>query len=199
MASHKKPEYSKLYSIAERQAGYFTSSQAAGAGFSSKLLWHYEKTKKLSRVAHGIYRLAQFPSSPYEDLFVAWLRCGPRAVISHESALAVYDLSDVIPGEIHVTVPRSASRRRKGIRQHWNRVQPSEIIKREGLPVTSVLRTISDVAKAGLSEDHVLRAIQDALKRGLTSRRSLRAEARKRGGRASQLIRKYLALSEKES
>jgi hypothetical protein len=41
MASHKKPEYSKLYSIAERQAGYFTSSQAAGAGFSSKLLWHF--------------------------------------------------------------------------------------------------------------------------------------------------------------
>ena len=60
------------------------------------------------------YRLSRFPPSRFEDLFVAWLKCGPKSAISHESALAIYDLSDVLPAEVHITVPRTASRRRRG-------------------------------------------------------------------------------------
>src|SRR5215469_17414111 len=157
------PDSDGLYRIAEPQGGYFTSAQAARTGFSRKLLWHYQKTHKLLRVAHGIYRLAQFPSSRFEDLFVAWLKCGPQSAISHESALALYDLSDILPGEVHVTVPRTASRRRKGIRLHTNHLCRSDMVKREGVPVTSVPRTIADVARAGFPEDHLLRAISEAL------------------------------------
>ena len=194
MAQNKKrkePDQDSLYRIAEPQGGYFTSAQAATSGFSRKLLWHYQKTRKFLRVAHGIYRLRRFPSSRFEDLFVAWLKCGPRSAISHESALALYDLSDVLPGEVHVTVPRTASRRRKGIRMHTNRLRRADILKREGLPVTSVPRTVADVARAGLSEDHVARAIREAVQRGLTTREALLAEAKRRGGRAEHLIQAY--------
>ncbi len=188
----KAPDHDALYHLAEPQAGYFTARQAARAGFSWERLTEYAKKGRFQRLAHGIYRLAQFPSSHFEDLFVAWLRCGPKSVISHDSALAVYDLSDVLPGEVHVTVPRTASRRREGIRLHTNRLRPADVAKREGLPVTSVPRTIADVAKAGLSEDHVARAIRDALQRGLTTPKALSGEARRRGGRAERLIRTYL-------
>ena len=188
-----KPNLTALYRIAEAQAGYFTAAQAVRAGFQSKLLWHYRKSRRLLQVAHGIYRLTQFPASPFEDLFVAWLRCGPKAVISHESALAVYDLSDVIPGEVHVTVPRTASRRRRGIRQHTGTIHPRDIKRREGLPVTSVARTISDVARAGLEEERVREGIRQALKRGLTDRKLLLAEAGRRGGRAARLIGQQLS------
>ncbi len=187
-----QPDQDALYRIAEQQGGYFTSAQTARAGFSRKLLWHHEKKGKLLRVARGIYRLAQFPSSRFEDLFVAWLKCGPKPVISHESALAVYDLSDVIPGEVHVTVPRTASRRREGIRFHTNHLRPTDVVKREGLPMTSVPRTIADVARAGLSEDHVESAIRESLQRGLTTREALLAEAKRRGGRAARLINESL-------
>lgn len=197
--SRNEPHQDELYRIAEQQGGYFTSAHAARAGFSHKLLWHYEKTGKLLRVARGIYRLSQFPSTRFEDLFVAWLRCGSKSVISHESALAVYDLSDVIPGEVHVTVPRTASRRRKGIRLHTNRLRPTGVVKREGLPVTSVPRTIADVARAGLSEDHVERAIRESLQRGLTTREALLAEAKRRRGRAARLIRAYVGPSKRPS
>jgi predicted transcriptional regulator of viral defense system len=189
--TRRAPNSDGLYRIAEPQGGYFTSAQAARTGFSRKLLWHYQKTHKLLRAAHGIYRLSQFPSSRLEDLFVAWLRCGLRSAISHESALALYDLSDVLPAEVHVTVPRTASRRRTGIRLHTNRLRPADVVKREGLPVTSVPRTIADVAKAGLSEDHVARAIQDAQQQGLTTRRALLTEAKRRGGRAARLIKAH--------
>jgi predicted transcriptional regulator of viral defense system len=193
------PDHDALYRAAEEQAGYFTARQAARAGFSWERLTAYSKSGRFQRVSHGIYRLAQFPSSRFEDLFVAWLKCGPKSAISHESALALYELSDVLPGEVHVTVPRTASRRRKGIRLHTNRLRPADVVKREGLPVTSVARTIADVARAGLSEDHVSRAIRDALKQGLTTKRALLAEARRRGGRAARLIRAYSNSSKGES
>lgn len=198
MAQNKKrkePDQDALYRMAEPQGGYFTSAQAARTGFSRKLLWHYQKTQKFLRAAHGIYRLGRFPSSRFEDLFVAWLKCGPKSAISHESALALYDLSDVLPTEVHVTVPRTASRRRKGIRMHTNRLRPADIAKREGLPVTAVPRTIADVARAGLSEDHVTRAIREAVQRGLTTREALLAEAKRRGGRAERLIQGYSDVS----
>lgn len=195
----REPDQDALYRIAEQQGGYFTSVQAAQAKFSRKLLWHYQRTRKLLRVAHGVYRLAQFPASRFEDLFVAWLKGGPKSVISHESALAVYDLSDVIPSETHVTVPRTASRRRKGVRLHTNQLRERDVVKREGLPVTSVPRTIADVAKAGLSEDHVERAIREALQRGLTTKQDLLAEAKRRGGRAARLIKAYVGSSERDS
>jgi predicted transcriptional regulator of viral defense system len=187
----KSPDHHALYHLAEQQAGYFTARQAAGTGFSWERLTAYSKNGRFQRVAHGVYRLAQFPSSRFEDLFVAWLKCGSKSAISHESALALYELSDVLPEEVHVTVPRNASRRRKGIRLHTNRLMPSSVVNREGLPVTSVPRTIVDVAKAGLSEDHVARAIQEALERGLTTNQALIAEASRRGGRAARLIKSY--------
>jgi predicted transcriptional regulator of viral defense system len=187
----KTPDHDALYHLAEQQAGYFTARQAARAGFSAERLTDYSKNGRFLRAVRGVYRLAQFPSSRFEDLFVAWLKCGPKSAISHESALALYDLSDVLPGEVHVTVPRTASRRRKGIRLHTNRLPPGSLVKREGLMVTSVPRTIADVAKAGLSEDHVARAIREALLRGLTTSQALMAEARRRGGRAARLIKFY--------
>lgn len=190
-AAKKTPDHDALYHLAEQQAGYFTARQAARAGFSWERLTDYSKNGRFRRVAHGIYRLARFPSSRFEDRFVAWLKCGPKSAISHESALALYDLSDVLPGEVHITVPRTASRRRKGIRLHTNRLRPADVVNREGLPVTSVPRTITDVARAALSEDHVARAIQDALERGLTTQQALLAEARRRGGRAARLIKSY--------
>jgi predicted transcriptional regulator of viral defense system len=187
----RTPDHDALYRLAEQQAGYFTARQAARAGFSGERLTDYSKSGRFQRVAHGVYRLARFPASRFEDLFVAWLKCGPKSAISHESALALYDLSDILPGEVHVTVPRTASRRRKGIRLHTNRLSPAKVVKREGLRVTSVQRTIADVAKAGLSEDHVARAIREALERGLTTSQALAAEASRRGGRAARLIKSY--------
>ncbi|MHB8500888.1 MAG: type IV toxin-antitoxin system AbiEi family antitoxin domain-containing protein [Candidatus Acidiferrales bacterium] len=191
MKNAKAPDHDALYHLAEPQAGYFTARQAARAGFSWERLTDYSKNGRFQRVAHGIYRLAQFPSSRFEDLFVACLKCGPKSAISHESALALYDMSDVLPAEVHVTVPRTASRRRTGIRLHTNRLRPSDVAKREGLPVTSVPRTIADVARAGLSEDHVANAIRDALQRGLATKQALLVEGRRRGGRAARLINAY--------
>ena len=139
-----KPDFDKLYEIAEGQAGYFTTSQAESAGFSGERLSNTVKSGKYQRAALGMYRLTYFPASAHEDLFIAWLVTGPHSVISHESALAVYGLSDLLPGAVHVIVPRTASRRRKNIRLHTNRLEARDITTRDGLPITTVARTIAE-------------------------------------------------------
>jgi len=188
--STTRPDHQRLYEIAEQQAGYFTTAQAGAVGFSRPLLSYYARTGRFDRIRQGIYRLVQFPGSPYEDLFVAWLRTGPNSVISHESALAVYELSDVLPGEAHVIVPRSASRRRKGIRLHTNRLRPDEVTRRAGLPITTVARTIADVIASGLAQEQAGQAIREALRRGLTTRESLLAQAARQGGQVARMLQR---------
>jgi predicted transcriptional regulator of viral defense system len=183
-----KPNYDLLYETAESQAGYFTAQQAKEVGFSWERLSSNVKNEKFLRISRGIYRLTHFPGSPYEDLFVAWLRTGQHSTISHESALSIYELADVLPGKIHVIVPRTASRRREGICLHTNRLGAEEITTREGLPVTTVARTIADVSISGLSEELISKAIREALQRGLTTQGELLTQARQRGGRAKQII-----------
>ncbi len=187
-----KPNYDRLYEIAESQAGYFTAQQAREAGFSWERLSSNAKRGRFLRIKRGIYRLTHFPGSPHEDLFAAWLRTGPNSAISHESALSVYELSDVLPGEVHVTVPRTASRRRENIRLHTNRLTHDEITIREGLPVTTVERTIADVVTSGLAYEQVRQAIRESLQRGLTTRENLLAQAERRGRRVDRIIRGVL-------
>jgi predicted transcriptional regulator of viral defense system len=186
------PDHQKLYEIAEEQAGYFTSAQAQIAGFSLPLLSYHTTTGRYDRIDHGLYRFVQFPGSPYEDLFVAWLRTGPESVISHESALAVYELSDVLPAEVNIIVPRTASRRREGIRLHTNQLRSDEVTRRDGLPITTVARTIADVIANGLPTELVEQAVREALRRGLTTRESLLDQAERRGGRISHVLKSIL-------
>jgi predicted transcriptional regulator of viral defense system len=187
-----KPDYDHLYQIAEAQAGYFTASQAGEAGFSAERLSNNTKAGSILRVAPGVYRLSHFPGSPYEDLFIAWLRVGPRAVISHESALAVYQLTDILPSQVHVIMPRTASRRHPGIRLHTNQLEPGDTTTREGLPLTTPARTIADLAASGLSEEMIRQAVQEALRRGLVTASELESQASRRHSQVRRLIQKAL-------
>ena len=182
------PDHDALYQVAEQQAGYFTARQARQAGFSPSLLSYHVGTGRFERVRPRVYRLVRFPASEHEDLYVAWLQAGPYSVISHDSALALYDLSDRLPDRIHITVPRTSSRRRPELQLHTKRLEPEDVTRYEGLPVTSVPRTLVDVAAAGLADEQVRQAIYEALRRGLVARESLLQLSASRGGRIKRLV-----------
>jgi len=179
----------RLYDVAEQQAGYFTTAQAKAVGFTSRQLTYHAKTGRFTRVRWGMYRLTLYPATPHEDLFVAWLQAGPDAVLSHDSALALYELSDALPARVHVTVPRGASRRRPGLALHTNRLDASDATTVVGLPVTTVSRTIADVARSGMAAELVVQAVRQAVGRGMVSARELEAYAEARGGRPLRLVR----------
>jgi predicted transcriptional regulator of viral defense system len=163
-----RPDPDALFRVAEGQAGYFATWQAAEVGYSRSLVAHHAGTGVFERTATGVYRLSRYPASDMEDLFRAWLLLGPAAVISHESAMSVYGLSELVPGEIHATVPRNASRRRTGIRLHTAALATADVTSREGLPLTTVERTLMDVTRTGVSPEIVEQAVREALARGLT-------------------------------
>lgn len=187
----EKP-FDTLYQIAESQAGYFSARQAQQAGLSKALLSHHVRRGTFLRIRRGVYRLAQFPEMPHADLTIAWLSAGEKAVLSHESALLLYGLTDLLPAEIHLTVPRTASRRLPGVRFYTARLEAEEVALREGLPLTTLPRTITDLIRSGVAEEWVRQAVQQALARGLVTAAMLEEEARRRGGRVAAQIRAAL-------
>lgn len=99
-----------LWDVAAEQHGFVTSQQATGAGIGKHALQMLVHRGTLHRVAHGVYRLPQYPVGEHEHLMLAvlWTRV-PEAALSHETALDAYGICDVNPNRIHLTV---AKRRR---------------------------------------------------------------------------------------
>jgi predicted transcriptional regulator of viral defense system len=175
---NKKTNYNELYKIAESQSGFFTTKQAKKAGYSWERLSSLSKQKKFQRIERGIYRIMLFPSSQFEDFFIAVLKSGEDSVVSHESALYVYDLSDILPDEIHITIPKNRSRRREGIKYHICRINKNEITSYQGLPITTVERTIADIIRTGMDIHLVNQSIKQAIERGMITRQSLLDETK---------------------
>ena len=195
-----KPDHEGLFQTASEQAGYFTTAQALDHGFSAPLINHHVRTGRFVRITRGLYRLRDYPSSPREQLIGAWLRLAPEAVVSHESALELFGLADVIPDEIHLSVPRTRRRlvRQPGVTIHTTKrpLEGADVAVREGVRVTAPERTIADVAESGTAPEQVVAAVLQAIERGLTTRERVRRAAQSRGKRVEGLIGQALGVSQ---
>jgi predicted transcriptional regulator of viral defense system len=164
-----------IYPLAEEQLGYFTTAQAVAAGLSKYQLNRMARGGEIDRVSWGLYRLRNFPRSVLDQYMEASLwPLGTKGVLSHETALELFDLSDAAPEKIHVTIP-VAHRVRRTVplqyRLHRSSLQPDEITSHEGIPITTVARTIRDCHTASVGPAIVRQAIEEACKRGQISRR----------------------------
>jgi predicted transcriptional regulator of viral defense system len=129
-------------------------------------------------------------------VLAAWLAVENDAVVSHESALELLELSDVIPDAVHLTVPRS--RRNlpslNGVRIHTTArpLRRRDLVTRGGIVVTSAARSVLDAADAGLAPEQIEKAVVQALDAGLVTGRQLRQGAEERSRRTAQLIARAL-------
>lgn len=171
MPNTTSPSWDALYAKAELQAGYFTTAQAAEAGYSPQLLYKHLKAGRVRRVRRGIYRLVHFPMSDEEHLVECWLWAERAGVFSHETALFYHDLSDVLPKHVHLTVPEAWRERRlrvpEGMVLRYGLVPEAERTWHGPVPITTPARTIRDVIDTHLSPEHIERALADARYRGL--------------------------------
>ena len=166
-----QPRWANLYETASAQDGYFTTQQAAGAGYSSQLLLKHIRAGRIARVRWGIYRLVHFPAGEHEELSVVWLWSERAGVFSHQTALALHGLSDVLPGRIHLTLPAEWRRRRfrvpKDVVLHHAAISPGDRTWFGPVPVTSPRRTLVDCTRGKVSPDLLRQAAQQAMRRGL--------------------------------
>ncbi len=191
-------DHDGLYQLAEAQAGYFTARQALAAGMDRSTLRHHARPGgRYERVCRGLYRLRHFPTSSHEHVVAAWIPLREAgAVVSHESALELHALSDLIPAAVHLSLPRAkrGQRPRLGVRLHTleRPPGPSEVRTVRGVPTTSPERSIVDSLEAGTQPDQVELAIHQALERGLTTPRRLRAAVADRASWARRFIERAL-------
>jgi len=187
--NHSQKASEALFEIAERQQGYFTSKQAAKAGYLLGSQAHHVKAGNWVRVERGIYRLARFPQSSEEQLVIYALwsrnRAGePEGVYSHQTALSIHELSDVNPAKLHMTVP-SAFRRSAKVPKilvlYRASLNEKDVEQRQGFAVTRPLRAVADLVTAeSVSRDIVEQALTEGRQRGLITIREM-ADLRRQG------------------
>jgi predicted transcriptional regulator of viral defense system len=165
----KRPIFDSLVETASDHHGYVTTLQAREAGVDPTQLRLLAGRGRLEHVARGVYRVPVLPRSEHDDLAfaVAWAR--GRAVLSHESALVLHGLSDVNPSVVHLTAPPDNYPRAQGsgpVRIHRRELPGNEVTVVDGLPVTTVARTIMDCQVLGTDPAQLRLAIRQARQSG---------------------------------
>lgn len=187
------PDFVCLFAQASAQHGYFTAAQAASCGYNWERLSDSTRQGKLKRIRRGLYRLRDYPSDPREHVVAAWLALGKEtSLVSHESALELLELSDVIPNAVHLTVPRTKRHLPDlpGVKVHTTRrlFGPLDVVTRDGIRLTSARRSILDAAEAGTAPEQIEMAIHQALTNGLVTRTQLVQASRDRSRRVQRLV-----------
>ena len=178
----KGPSWDALFDVASSQEGLFTTAQAGDAGYSPQLLQKHLRAGRIQRIRRGVYRLVHFPPGEHEDLAAVWLWSERAGVFSHDTALSLHDLSDILPSRLHLTVPASWRSRRlrvpRGVVLHYADVPKDERAWVGPVPVTEPRRTLADCVAASVPPDLVQQAMEQATARGLLTRAAL-AEIRR--------------------
>ena len=197
-APSRTEKFQRLFLHASSQAGYFTAVQARGLGYSPRSLVHHVAAGHFDRVGRGFYRLVGVPASSHEDIVAVWVRFAPRrGVVSHDTALALYELAPSRTHEIHLTLPRERRPRTPqtaAIKLHTTTVpvRRDEMANRFGVQVTSPARTIADVADIGTDPSVIVEATARALATGLVSRNELHTAVKRRSVRVRQLVERAM-------
>ncbi|MCT1435562.1 type IV toxin-antitoxin system AbiEi family antitoxin domain-containing protein, partial [Dietzia maris] len=172
--------------LAAQQWGLFTAAQARGVGVSAVLLGRLVDRGVLLRVRHGVYASASTPVTAVLEVRAQWLALKPHslaadrrnsgdrdAVVSHETAAQLHGIGDLPSEAIIFTTPGRRQTRQPGVRLITAELSPDEVIDIDGLPVTSLGKTVLDLAQAGHEPGHLIDMLADALSERLTTRDDL--------------------------
>ncbi len=183
MAQSHREASRRLFEYAQDQQGFFTTKQARAAGFAENTHPYHVKVGNWIREHRGIYRLALFPAADRPDLvlWALWSRNRSEeveGVYSHQTALSLYDLSDLNPARLHMTVPTHFRRNSEipGILVlHYADLAKNDVQTAQGFRFTHPLRTVLDLIEANTVERGFIRqALRQAIDRGLITRPQIR-------------------------
>lgn len=172
----------RLREMAQSQQGFFTTKQALRAGFAETTHAYHVQSGNWIREHRGIYRLADYPTPERPDLMLWYLWSQnrnevPEGTYSHDTALSLHELSDIMPSKLHMTVPRKF-RRNSTIPEilvlHRADLDTNEVQEMHGVRVTRPLRTIVDLLQSGhVDRSQLKQAVDEAIRRGLIARREI--------------------------
>ncbi len=155
------------------QKGPFTYQQALDAGLTFSTLRRLVASEQCYSVSRGVYMPINIDYNEENQFKVATLITGEPSVICLLSALSVYGLTDQIPRQTWVTVPKSKRTREKSLKilrqvdPQWN----IGIHKKNGYSITSIERTIVEAFfyKRMLGSNVAISALREAVKAKITT------------------------------
>jgi predicted transcriptional regulator of viral defense system len=185
--------FDHLASIAERQHGLVTRSQINAAGVSAQQLRTLRRRGLLLPIEPGVYAIAGTPRSWEQRLAGKVMSAGPLAIAGARSGAGLWRLDRFRRDHMDLLVPAPAARRPQGVRLHESNDLPSrDRTVVEGIPVSTPVRTILDVARY-VSPTRLGAMLDDAVRRDLTTY----AEAHQRFGELAGRGRDGIATARK--
>lgn len=178
----------RVAALAGRQHGVLSRSQLISLGLSSSAISRSVVAGRLHRLHPGVYAVGHGAIALRGSLIAALLFAGRGAALSHTTAARLWWLVDVEPKQIHVTVP---GKRRSLAAVRVHRCSRPEVGRHRGLPVTTVARTLLDIAPM-LTPSQLRRALAEADYRRLLDRREIETVLG-RGRAGSTALRRALA------
>src|SRR4051812_41063635 len=151
-----------IAALAARQYGLVTRAQLRALGLGDTAIGKRAAAGRLHRVHRGVYAVGHRVLPARGAWMAATLACGDGAVLSHAAAGALWELRPSDGVVVDVTVLAAGGRRRPGLRVHRDpALARDEVTRRHGIPVTTVARTLLDLA-ATLPPRALHRAIEEA-------------------------------------
>ena len=182
-----------LADLAEDQYGVVSTRQLKTLGYSRAAITRAARSGRLHPLHRGVYAVGHKSLTWHGHCLAAILACGPNAVASHTSAAWLWGLSTSRPGTFHVTVP-TRRHAKAAMHLHFARFADEDCTFLEGIPATSLARTLLDLA-ATVSTTRLDRAIERAEGRALFDLRAVDALLARVGGhRGAGRLRRALAI-----
>ena len=152
----------EVANLADPQGSVIAHRQLRALGVGQDAIEYRVHIGRLHPLFTGVYAVGS-PTPPQRGLFMgAVLSCGDGALLSHSSAGAHRDLMKLAWGDVHVTVLRGRCADREGIRVHRvRRLHPDDCDVLDGIPVTSLARTLLDLAEV-LPQRKLVYALEQA-------------------------------------
>jgi very-short-patch-repair endonuclease len=180
-SSHQKLAV-RAWRLAERQHGVVARWQLIAIGFSSRQIEHRVANGRLHPTWRGVYAVGRPQVSQHGRWMAAVLACGPQAVLRHRSAAALWGIWREARS-IEVSILTDRIRRRPGIQVYRRmNLEPGDIGRHRGIPVTQPICTLVDLA-VRLPAAQLEAAVNEADKLGLVDPETLRAGLDQRAGR----------------
>jgi hypothetical protein len=170
-----------------RQEGTVARDQLLDIGFSKDEISHRLQTGQLRRIHGGVYAAGAQPLTQLAWWWAALLGARPSPALSHVSSLAKMGLARE-RGRIHVTVTHRGGRNLSGVVVHRCRsIHPGDLTRVGGIPVTTLPRTLLDVAETEGAE-FIAKVLEEADRRELLDPAAIEACARRNPGRRGLAI-----------
>jgi predicted transcriptional regulator of viral defense system len=159
--------------LVDRQHGVVAVWQLRELGFGRGAIDWRLANGRLHRVHQGVYAVGRRTIDWRGVVMAAVLACGSDAVISHRAAARLWGIRPDSRRDVDVTVPGRVLKRRKGIQPHCvHRLDPRDVATTDGIPVTTLARTLLDVAEVA-PKSQVIRALTEAERKGIIDLKAL--------------------------